>query len=249
MFTIFKRRHNGIPEPLIINTDIHSHVLPGIDDGAQTPTDGADIVEGLAALGISRMLVTPHVTNEVFPNTTASIDAALQRLQTELDQRGKHMQIIPSAEYRIDDLLHEYLDKGMVRPFPDDYILIECPWINKPFGLETFVHKLVEKYGYKPILAHPERYPYYHNDMHTYTKLHDIGLRFQINLLSLAGYYGPAIKQTAEALLAKGMVEFIGTDAHNIRHVNVIKHYLCSRDYRRLQQRAAMILNDTIFRK
>lgn len=249
MFNFLKSKKSDKPEPLIINTDIHSHVLPGIDDGAPTPEDGADIVEALAELGISRMLVTPHVTNEVFPNTTDTIDKALAALRGQLDARNATMQIIPSAEYRIDDLLHEYLDKGTVRPYPGDYILIECPWINKPFGLEAFIHKLKEKHGYKPILAHPERYPYFHSDMQTYARLHDIGVRFQVNLLSLAGYYGTVIKKCAETLLDKGLVEFIGTDAHNMRHIKVIRHYLCSNDYRKLQQHAATILNDTIFGK
>ena len=234
-------------EPLVVRTDIHCHVLPGIDDGAKTVEDGADLVEMLGELGVEKILASPHVTDEVFPNTSAIIENALAELRGELKARGIGIGVSAGAENRIDDLMLTNLEKGTLRPMADDYVLIECPWINEPFGLDVLVKKLVEKHGLKPVLAHPERYPYYLKRPSAYDELRRMGIRFQVNLLSLSGHYGSEIRRMAEEMLDRHMVEFIGSDVHHRHHIESIRRYLASRDYRILQRNAASLLNDTLF--
>lgn len=233
--------------PLPVHTDIHAHLVPGIDDGARDVGHATDLAMELEQLGIRKMILTPHVTDEVFPNTPDTIDPPLEHLRNELQERGSKLQLHVSAEYRIDDLLYNQLREGIVRPMPDDYILIECGWINEPMRFDSFVRELVRNYGYKPILAHPERYPYYQREPSNYLRLRRLGLRFQINLLSLAGYYGRETRGLAKEMLEKGMVEFVGTDMHNHRHLESIKNYLNSKEYAFLEKYAPALLNDYAF--
>lgn len=241
-------QHRQRPQQLLpVQTDIHAHLVPGIDDGARDICHAADLAQGLEELGIRKMILTPHVTDEIFPNTPATIDPALAHLRNELKDRGSGLQLAVSAEYRIDDLLYTQLRQGIVRPMPGDYILIECGWITEPFRLNAFVTELVRTYGYKPILAHPERYPYYQRQPSNYLRLRRLGLRFQINLLSLAGFYGKEVRALTKEMIEKGMVEFIGTDLHNHRHLDTIKEYLNSSEYNFLQRHSPTLLNDTVF--
>lgn len=246
LFTSREHRHDS-QQLLPVHTDIHAHLVPGIDDGARDICHGADLAQELEALGISRMILTPHVTDEIFPNTPDTIDPALACLRRELAERGSRLELHVSGEYRIDDLLYDQLKQKIVRPMPNDYLLIECGWINEPFRIEAFVGDLVRTYGFKPILAHPERYPYYHHDPSNYLRLRRAGLRFQINILSLAGAYGKYVRDLTKEMIEKDMVEFIGTDLHNHRHLNTIKEYLNSREYDFLLRHSSKLLNDTVF--
>lgn len=232
---------------LPIKTDIHAHLVPGIDDGSDSLQTSLELMRGLADLGIEAMVLTPHVTDEVFPNTVATIDPPYNELREALRESGVPMRLAVSAEYRIDDQFRDHLAGGAVRPMPDGYILIECPWISEPFGLDTFVNDLVRRHGLKPIIAHPERYRYYIERPESYRRLRDLGLRFQLNLLSLAGYYGDTIRRNAEALLDEGMVEFVGTDMHHARHLQTLRDYTASRQFALLERHASSLLNDSIF--
>lgn len=242
-----KATRHSEPEPLIIRTDIHSHLCPGIDDGAASPAQGAELVAGLAGLGLERMIITPHFTADVFENTIQTVDSSLDRLKTAMAEQGVTMRLSVSGEYRIDDWLFSQLRDGTVRPLPGDYLLVENPWIAEPPSLLSFLSNLRVHYGFKPIMAHPERYLYYIKSPKAYRKLRQAGVRFQINLLSLAGYYGKTVKATAEALLEADMVEFVGTDLHHTRHLNALRAYLASSDYHKLRRKESFILNDRLF--
>lgn len=249
---LFSRKNSkpapaGEPEPLIIRTDIHSHLCPGIDDGVESPAHGAELVAGLGELGVERMVITPHVTADIFENNIQTVDRSLERLKAAMADMGVTMDLYVSGEYRIDDLLLRQLRNGEVRPLPGDYLLVENPWISEPPSLLTFMSNLRERYGYKPILAHPERYHYYVQNPHEYQKLRNAGIRFQINLLSLAGYYGRSVKGIAEYLLDSDMVEFVGTDMHHKRHMHALRAYLASPEYKKLRRKESKILNDRIF--
>ena len=152
-----------------------------------------------------------------------------------------------AAEYRLDELFLDHMEKDILMPYPNNYILVENSFIQEPWNVEQVLFDLKVK-GYKPILAHPERYSYYHNRFERYDAIYRSGTMFQVNLLSLAGYYGKAEKKTAEMLVEKNMVNFLGTDLHNHRHADAIEGYLASKDYRRhslaLQSR---ICNDVYF--
>lgn len=205
------------------------------------------MVAGLGELGLKRMIITPHFTGDVFENTIQTVDHSFERLKAAMAEQGVTMRVDVSGEYRIDDYLLKLLREGGVRPLPGGYLLVENPWISEPPSLPTLLDKLRARHGFKPILAHPERYHYYVQNPKVYRELRDAGVRFQINLLSLAGFYGKTVKSTAEGLLEAGMVEFVGTDLHHTRHLHTLRAYLASSDYKKLLRKESLILNDKVF--
>lgn len=152
-----------------------------------------------------------------------------------------------SAEYRMDAFFTSQLDKGLVNPMPGNYLLVENSFIQEAWNLDKMLFDLKMR-GYKPILAHPERYVYYFPKKERYRQLHDAGTLFQVNLLSLAGNYGKDVKQMAEYLIDSDMVDFIGTDMHNHKHCGIIEEYLQSKDYRKHASKlSGRIFNDSAF--
>ncbi|MCM1318820.1 MAG: hypothetical protein NC217_00345 [Muribaculaceae bacterium] len=245
MLGLFRRKNNILPE-LFWHTDIHSHVCPGIDDGSPSSQLSVQLVRGMADLGFTKMVVTPHVTDETFPNTPEIIHDSFEILTKACEQAGLKMQLRCSAEYRVDDILYNMVEQNIISPIPGGWLLVENSWFQEPFGLEAFLFDLRSGHGLKPILAHPERYPYYQRHYDRLEQLFDNGVALQVNLLSLAGHYGKQIKQTAEWLLAHDMVNFVGSDLHRPSHLEVIREYLCSKEYYKLENKADLILNDTI---
>lgn len=242
-FNIFK----GSPRELFFTTDIHSHLCPGIDDGAPDVEHAANLAQDMRDMGFTRMIITPHVIEDEFPNTRATIDASFDDLRAETDRRNIDLEFAVSAEYRVDSSFRKELGNGTLRIFPDGkHILVESDWSMESYGLIETISELARDYNMVPILAHPERYHYYFNDPSAYGRIMDAGGKLQINILSLAGYYGPPSKAIAEDLLAAGMVSFVGTDMHHSRHSEGIRRYLQSRDYRKLLDHKNEIENDKI---
>lgn len=246
MFNIFTKK-NAEAEPLFFTTDIHCHVVPGIDDGSPDVATSVDLITAMHGWGINRILATPHVTEGVFENSVDTISGPFARLKEALKASGVDVDIDHSAEYRIDDLFKRQFAAGECKPYPNDYILVENSWIQEPWGLDETLFDLKVK-RMSPILAHPERYTYYFDNRQRLKKLHDDGTLFQINLLSLAGHYGKEQRRQAEWLIENDMVDFLGSDLHNASHVASIQRYLASKEYRRDRDRlAGRILNDRAF--
>lgn len=240
-------RNKNIETKLFFHTDIHSHVCPGIDDGAANIETAVNLVNEMAQLGINRMIVTPHVTDETFPNTPEIIFTAYTQLTDAVKTAEIDMQFSHSAEYRIDDLFFYLLEKNQITPLPNNFILLENSWYQEHFNFETILFHLQNDYNLRPILAHPERYIYYHKSPNRYKTLHQNGLLFQINILSLTGHYGKAYKQIAEWLLENNLIDFIGSDLHRLYHIEAIKKYINTKDYRKLLEKQHLIKNDTTF--
>lgn len=242
-------RSKSEPAVAFFKTDIHCHVVPGVDDGSPNVAKSIDLVERMRGLGFNRIIASPHVTAESFENTPEILDAALARLNDALAERAlnagsKPFVVERSAEYRIDDFFKEQLAKGLITTLPQKYILIENSFLQEPFDLENVVFDLKTS-GMKPILAHPERYGYYADRRRRLEQLHDNGLMFQVNLLSLAGYYGKGEKQMAEYLAQKGFIDFLGTDIHSHRHIDCLEGYFSTRNYRSLAEKLH-VRNDDI---
>ena len=243
MFNFFSKK---TPEKLWFATDIHCHIIPGIDDGSPSAEKSVELVENMQAWGIERIFASPHVTQGSFPNTPETIAAARKKLQDALDAKGNPLQLDNSAEYRLDDLFAEQRDKGILLTLPGNRLLVENSFIQEPMGFDNLLFEL-QVSGFRPILVHPERYYYYYSDPDRYRAIHNAGVEFQNNPLSLSGYYGKDEKRIAEKLIDMGLVDYVGTDLHGRRHVDSINAYLGSRDFRR--HRAALenvIKNDTI---
>lgn len=243
MFSIFKKKIEKAK--LCFSTDIHCHVIPGIDDGSPDVKTSVELVERMKEWGISRIIASPHVTQDSFENTPDVIVPAFVALKTELERRDIDLELSHSAEYRLDEFFLSQLECENIVPLPGNYLLVENSFLQEPWNIDQLLFDLKVK-GYKPILAHPERYFYYYgNKRARYDELHNVGTLFQVNLLSLAGYYGKDEKIIAEYLIEKGYVDFIGTDLHRHAHADAIDAYLASKDYRKIAPKLH-ILNDKI---
>ena len=231
MFNFLKKKKE--PAHLCVSTDIHCHLVPGVDDGARDAATAAEIIERMQSWGVKRIIASPHVTQDTFENTPEELVKALAELQAELNARGNNIELSRSAEYRIDDYSMSQINSGVATTLPNSYILVENAFMQEPWGLDQLLFDLQVK-GLRPILAHPERYFYYHKNQRRYDKIHAAGTCFQVNMLSLAGYYGKEEKAIAESLVAKGYVDFLGTDIHHHRHVDSIEAYLQSKDYSKI---------------
>lgn len=223
MFNFFNKPKT--PAELPFTTDIHCHVIPGVDDGSPDVDTSLKLIERMQAWGINRIMASPHVTKDTFENTRATLDTAMSQLQEALDRSGNAVKLSHHAEYRLDDFSMSFFNSGDVMTMPGDYIMIENPFVAEAWFIDQCIFDLQVK-GLIPVLAHPERYSYYFKNRGRYRQLHAAGAKFQVNLLSLAGAYGKEQRDVAEMLIADNLVDFIGTDLHNMRHADIIDEYL-----------------------
>jgi tyrosine-protein phosphatase YwqE len=228
MFSIFKRKKPDERPALnlsydAIKVDMHSHVLPGIDDGAQTVEESLVLVKSMMDVGIKKIIATPHVMADYFRNTPESIGNALTILRERLAAEQIDMQVEAAAEHFFDELFEARIEEGKAFTMGDNYVLFELSFINKPPNAVQVIQKMKDM-GYKPILAHPERYTYLSID--EFRNFHDWGCDFQLNTISLTGYYGGATQKLAEQLIDLCLYEFMSSDMHHERHAKAFKHAL-----------------------
>lgn len=203
--------------------DIHSHLLPGIDDGAKDLDNSLELITTMYEYGIKNFITTPHVLGDVYPNSSKTIQTKLQEVKEELIRRGiNDITFRASAEYMLDEQFSERLKNNDILPLKDTFILVEMSYFNAPFNLYEMLFEIQLK-GYKPILAHPERYNFYHAEFENYYKLKKAGCLFQLNLLSLTEQYGKGVLKTAQKLLKENMYDFVGTDTHHHNHLRLLK--------------------------
>ena len=209
-----------------LGADMHSHLLPGLDDGAETVEHSLDLLRALRALGFRKLIMTPHIMGDFYKNTPAGIRTALHQLRTAAAAAGlADVALECAAEYYLDEFLGRKLADGTeLLTFGGEkrYLLFETSYMNEPLNLYEIVFELRAQ-GYRPVLAHPERYTYLYGRFAEIEKLRaDHGVLLQINLNSLAGYYSPAAKRVAEQLIDSGLVDFVGTDTHHLRHTETL---------------------------
>lgn len=215
------------------HTDIHSHLLPGIDDGAKDIEDTQRLVKGLTALGISRIITTPHIIQGVWPNTSEIINRKKEEVLPVLENQDVFFDA--AAEYLMDESFRQLVKKKDILRLKDNYVLVEMSYINPPIALFDILFDM-QVAGYIPVLAHPERYVFYHENFDMYHKLKKAGCRLQLNLLSLTAYYGKDVHKIAVKLLKTGMFDFAGTDAHNTRHLERLQGKIKTGEPERLKE-------------
>jgi tyrosine-protein phosphatase YwqE len=227
MFSFFKKKVDVKAESSFnygsIVVDMHSHVLPGIDDGAQNPQESVQLIKRMMALGIKKVIATPHIMVDYYRNTSETINAALAILKEELIKEQIDIVVEAAAEHYFDETFETLVDEDRLMIMGDNYVLFEFSFISTPPNLTEVVQKLLSK-KYKPILAHPERYSYL--SIEQLKKLRDWGVSLQINTISLTGYYGKDTKKMAESLIDMQMVDFIGSDMHHLKHADALKKAL-----------------------
>jgi tyrosine-protein phosphatase YwqE len=202
-----------------VAVDMHSHVLPGLDDGAETMDSSLEMLETFVRLGYRKLIMTPHIMGDFYKNTPQSIRQKLAQLQEAVKERGWEIELACAAEYYLDEwFLEKIAAPEPLLTFGDKYLLFETSYINEPLNLREAIFKL-KSAGYKPVLAHPERYTYLYNRFNELLKIRELGVLFQLNINSLSGYYSESARRVAEKLIDQKLVDFIGTDAHHTRHL------------------------------
>lgn len=223
MFSIFSPKAT-IQAGELLQVDMHSHILPGIDDGAKDVETSIALIDGLISLGYKKLIATPHILVDYYPNTPESIESAKQVLQKELDKRGYTIDISYAAEYMLDDHFLNLLEKGNLLTFGKRHLLVETMFQRIPPNLQDMVFQMQLK-NYQPILAHPERYHYVDKTLQALEPLKVRNCLFQVNLLSFMGYYGKREQDIAIRLLDAGMVDYIGTDMHHGKHLRNAQNF------------------------
>lgn len=229
-FSIF-RRGRPLADFGWLGIDLHNHILPGIDDGAPDVLTSTQMLTGLARLGFAGAFATPHVMAEVHPNTPDTINCAAARLNQALG--GAYRQLLrgASAEYMLDERFGALLsagDSSPLLPLPGRRLLVEWSLAGEPLGLADALAAVAEA-GYRPVIAHPERYRYWHARPERYRELVERGCELQVNLLSLVGRYGGGAQRAGLRLLDEGLAAFAATDAHGVRDVDALEGVLRDR--------------------
>ena len=218
MLTFFKSKillKNLIPDNYI---DILSHLFPSIDDGALTFEDTLQLITSLQKFGTCQFITTPHIMQYVWDNTYEEIKLKEKETVLQLLKKDFNAPLKAAAEYLMDDHFVNLFQAGQLLTLTENYVLIEMSYLNPPIQLYSILFDL-QVAGYVPVLTHPERYLFYHSNLNEYNKLKKAGCLFQLNLLSVVGYYGLGIRKIAEQLLKKGMYDYVGSDVHHHKHI------------------------------
>ncbi|MFM1744078.1 MAG: hypothetical protein RLZZ630_15 [Bacteroidota bacterium] len=205
-----------------LGADMHSHLIPGVDDGAKTMEESLQLIEGLHSLGYRKLVTTPHIMSDYYRNTPEIILEGLERVREAVKEKGLDMQIDAAAEYYIDDGFVKKMEEGPLLTFGNKYLLVEVSYMNAPDSIHSIIFQ-AQTSGYRVVLAHPERYPYWYRDFDQYRKFYDMGVTLQLNLNSLSGYYGPDARHIAEKLIEEGLIGALGTDMHHTRHLEALQ--------------------------
>ena len=207
---------------------IHSHILPGIDDGAKCIEDSLFIVNELVEIGFKKIIGTPHTYPGLYNNTKSKIESSFKLLFDKISDKNS---IGYASEYMIDESILKSIHKKSLLTLKDNLILIEMSYISEPNFLNEFIFEL-QNFGYEPILAHPERYRFWHNKFSKFSELKKRGVKFQMNLLSATDYYGDDIRKISDKLLKEGYIDYLGSDVHNTRHINALNNKYPHKDFR-----------------
>ncbi len=245
MFKLFSKHKQETTDLSILKTDMHSHLIPGIDDGAPDIVTSVELIRGLRELGYQKLVTTPHIMWDMYKNTRETIFKGLEQLRSAIKAEELQIEIHAAAEYFLDDYVAGLLEKKEpLLPISRNMILVEFSMAFPSFNLKNILFEMQMK-GYQPVLAHPERYIYLENARDFYDELKGIGCFFQLNLLSLTGYYGKSVSELAHYLIKKGYYNLAGTDLHNIQHLRRLHDSALTIGLKKLLE-SCTIINDQL---
>ena len=240
IFNLFKSKptlRELIPDGFI---DIHSHVLPGIDDGAKDIKESIELLKGMEKLGFSKVIGTPHTYPGMYNNNDESIVCSYDKI---IKSKKADISVSYASEYMAGKYLIEKVEEKKILTLKENYVLVESNFSGEPQGFEEIIFK-IKINGFNPVVAHPERYIYYFNNKRKYFKLKNMGCKFQLNLLSTTGYYGDHIAKISDYLLKNNLIDFVGSDIHNKNHINQFENKLKIKEIDKLE---IAISNNRIF--
>jgi len=226
-----------------IRVDIHSHLLPGIDDGVKTLKESIEIIRRFKFLGYHKLITTPHIFSDLYPNTAEIIQEKLSIVKHGLKKENIEITLEASAEYYLDMEFLRLIEDDELLPFMGNYILFETPCNSKLIILDVAIESIIRK-GYIPVLAHPERYHYLYSDnLERYKELKRMGVLFQVNLKSLQSH-SKSMKKTALKLIKAGLVDFIGSDAHRMQDMIIVEKVLKTKEYQTIIKNNNLLNNN-----
>lgn len=228
----------------VLKTDMHSHFIPGIDDGAKSLENSVELIRFFYNQGYKKVITTPHIMGDFFRNTAENIAEGLEKVRHQLKVENIPILIESAAEYYVDYELEKKIEKEPLLTFGKNYVLIEISYVNQPDNLDRVLFEL-QTNGYQPILAHPERYPFWFEAVEKFETLVNKGVLLQLNINSLTGYYSPQSKKTAEMLIDRGLVRFLGSDCHHTGHLEVFKQAVYMPYMKKLID-SGVLLNNTL---
>src|SRR6476659_7147595 len=225
---IFFRRKKKATSPIadysVLRSDVHSHLLPGIDDGSPDLETSVHLIKGMKRLGYKKLITTPHIMWDVYKNTTDIILNKLQELKGRLADEQVDIEVQGAAEYFVDEHLVDLVEqKQPLLSFGNNFVLVEFSMVSQPFEWKKTLFEM-QIYGYQPVIAHQERYSYLERNKEFYDELKSAGYLFQLNILSLSGLYGKSVAELASYLTKKDYYDIIGTDLHHVRHLEALKN-------------------------
>ena len=242
MFSFFKTKKpvKNVPS---LKVDVHSHLIPGIDDGSRNMEESLSLLQGMKDLGYDKIITTPHIMKDSYCNTAEIIRNGLAELRVAAKEKGIDIIIEAAAEYYLDDGFLDHLERGDMMTLEGKYILFETSYFAKPLQLEEMIFE-ISAAGYIPVMAHPERYRYIKDPAREYDRFKELGVHLQVNLNSLGGHYGKSAKKLAEYLSRSGMISFLGSDVHGKKQIEFLSDMLKSEAYAEIYTNNT-ILNNT----
>lgn len=222
-FQLFKPTKKLAPIDFrLLGTDMHSHLIPSIDDGSQSMDETIAMLAKFESLGYKKVITTPHVYGDVYKNTPEIILGGLKNVRETAKSLGLTIEVEAAAEYYCDEYFMEVIKKGELLPISEKYVLMEFPFLSEINNWKEFVFS-VQSAGFFPIIAHFERYVYWHGSVEKAKELRDLGAKIQLNINSLTGHYGPDVKKQGERLIDNQLLDFIATDCHRIQHLMLME--------------------------
>jgi protein-tyrosine phosphatase len=228
----------------VLRTDVHSHFIPGIDDGAKDMEDSIALIKGMMELGYKKVITTPHIMTDSYRNTPEIILGGLEKVREAIKEAGLEIEIEAAAEYYLDFEFENKVKTTKMLTFGKNYLLWELPFINPYDNINEVIFEMTTR-GYKPVIAHVERYGFWQNDYEKYEDLMNRGVFLQMNINSVTGHYSIPTKKAAQWLIDKDMISFVGSDCHHLGHIELIKKSLTDKYMHKLLA-SKKLLNKTL---
>lgn len=233
---LFFKNKKHIPDYSILRTDMHSHLLPGIDDGSPDMVTSLKLIRGMLGLGYAKLITTPHVMGDMYPNSRDMILQKLDELREAVRAEGIQVELYAGAEYFLDDFVARLLKTNEpLLTISGNLVLTEFSLAWKPHGIKEILFEM-QMQGYQPVIAHPERYIYLQHNKEFYEELREIGCLFQLNMLALTGHYGKSVQELAQYLLKNNYYDLIGTDLHHAAHLETFHNPSLSHQVQKIVQ-------------
>ncbi|MFM7671707.1 MAG: tyrosine-protein phosphatase [Bacteroidota bacterium] len=220
---LFFSKKPSPPDYSVLHTDMHAHLLPGIDDGSPDLDTSIELIRSLQELGFSKLITTPHVMSDMYPNSPSIIREQLTAVQQALIRQEISQELDAAAEYFLDEVMERRIrDNEPLLTLPGKRVLCEFSMLTPTMGVKEMIFEM-QMQGYQVIIAHPERYVYLGSNKGFHEELKDMGCLFQLNLLALTPHYGKTVSALAAYLIKKGYYDLVGTDLHNHLHAELLR--------------------------